>query len=30
MRLVYTGKALIIIACSDSVYDRTVSSLRIS
>jgi hypothetical protein len=30
MRLVYTGKALIMIACSDSVYDRTVASLRIS
>jgi hypothetical protein len=29
MRLVYTGKSLIILGCSDAVYDRTVASLRI-
>lgn len=30
MRLVYTGRNVIILGCNGSVYDRTVTSLRVS
>jgi len=30
LRLVYTGKAVIVVGCTGSLYDRTVTSLHIS